>query len=526
MKKHISLSLLFGFGLAILFDALFYQTNLLGINVLLVQAASLFGVMTLLIALDKKIPTMSLVSGLFSIGFASIFALFTNELSIILAWLGLLTSNYFLISSLLGHKFSFDHPIELIPFTFASVIPDIISRSSHFFTDMRNMNTSQLFKSPKTKSIVWGFIILIPILLIFTALLSGADEVFSSKITSMTDWFSGIFGEDTNIFEHIVLIGLFTPLFWYVLYASTNNRARTKEYHLNRSSYENQITVITGGVTLLFAFFLAIQAKYLFGGEAAFDALDYTYSEYATKGFWELIVTAGLVVLVIMPARTLQHKKSTKHLNIMYSILIAETIVLMYSAYTRLSLYIDQYHYTSARILALFGIVTVGIILIALLLNILLKKEQKIFFAGSIMIAGVASLLYAFIAPEALASKLNQPFYSENIDAFEMHLIDDLYKITPESYQQTRGNIVELITCDSPRFERISEIYESSTTKLIYGYNGRTWDTETQSYTYPEDARKNMNTFGEWNLSRSQVTSSDFPVECEDESTPSIDQAE
>jgi len=112
MKKHISLSLLFGFGLAILFDALFYQTNLLGINVLLVQAASLFGVMTLLIALDKKIPTMSLVSGLFSIGFASIFALFTNELSIILAWLGLLTSNYFLISSLLGHKFSFDHPIE------------------------------------------------------------------------------------------------------------------------------------------------------------------------------------------------------------------------------------------------------------------------------------------------------------------------------------------------------------------------------------------------------------------------------
>ncbi len=59
-------------------------------------------------------------------------------------------------------------------------------------------------------------------------------------------------------------------------------------------------TVVLIAVDLLFALFVFIQFRYLFGGQANITPVGYTYSEYARRGFGELVAVAFLSLGLIL----------------------------------------------------------------------------------------------------------------------------------------------------------------------------------------------------------------------------------
>jgi hypothetical protein len=61
-----------------------------------------------------------------------------------------------------------------------------------------------------------------------------------------------------------------------------------------------EAAIVLGSVAVLFAAFVYIQFQYFFGGQANIHIDGYTYSEYARRGFGELITVAVFSLLLIL----------------------------------------------------------------------------------------------------------------------------------------------------------------------------------------------------------------------------------
>jgi hypothetical protein len=95
-------------------------------------------------------------------------------------------------------------------------------------------------------------------------------------------------------------------------------------------------------VDLLFGVFVLVQFAYFFGGQDTLAAIGLTYSQYARRGFFELvavsILTLGLVLW--LNHTTMRQPGRENRLFIALSvILVALTSVMLFSASQRMLLY-------------------------------------------------------------------------------------------------------------------------------------------------------------------------------------------
>ena len=61
-----------------------------------------------------------------------------------------------------------------------------------------------------------------------------------------------------------------------------------------------EAAVVLGAVVALFAAFVVIQFQYFFGGQTNIGMQGYTYSEYARRGFGELVAVAFCSLLLFL----------------------------------------------------------------------------------------------------------------------------------------------------------------------------------------------------------------------------------
>ena len=122
--------------------------------------------------------------------------------------------------------------------------------------------------------------------------------------------------------------------------------------------------IVLGSVAALFGFFLALQLSYLFGDPAAAVGSGVTYAEYARRGFAELSTAATLCVLLIL---ALGRWGAPGHRDgaarAVSLLLLAETGLLLVSAFRRIWLYEAAYGFTTARLYAQAYMVVLAIVL-------------------------------------------------------------------------------------------------------------------------------------------------------------------
>jgi hypothetical protein len=128
--------------------------------------------------------------------------------------------------------------------------------------------------------------------------------------------------------------------------------------------------VIVGAVAGVFGAFLALQPAYLFRDTRALRVSGQTYAEYAHRGFSELTVAATLAVVLVValdrytltnaePGRPSRRWREWGTL-----LLIAEVLVVLASAFHRLTLYESAYGYTMLRLYVQAYVVGVAITLL------------------------------------------------------------------------------------------------------------------------------------------------------------------
>lgn len=170
-----------------------------------------------------------------------------------------------------------------------------------------------------------------------SAVLSSADMVFLHGVENITDSFSKILS-----FEVVmkIIFGIIVGLYLFGIVCTS-----FEEYEIEEEEYSIKGDVLIIGTVLLsvlvvYTIFVVIQFKYLFSGANLPYGLNVT--EYARKGFFELLALSGVnVAIIILVTNITKHLSGKKLLFIkgVNTYLCTVTVVLLASSFYRMWMY-------------------------------------------------------------------------------------------------------------------------------------------------------------------------------------------
>ncbi|HLO13904.1 MAG TPA: DUF4173 domain-containing protein, partial [Anaerolineales bacterium] len=140
-------------------------------------------------------------------------------------------------------------------------------------------------------------------------------------------------------------------------------------------------TIVLGSVVILFVAFVIIQFQYFFGGQTNISIEGYTYSEYARKGFGELVTVAffSLLMLLSLGAITRRETENQRRtFSILGVALVGLVIVMLIAAFRRLALYEAAYGFSRLRTYTHVFMIWLGILLVAVVILEVLHRERSV----------------------------------------------------------------------------------------------------------------------------------------------------
>nr|WP_296779873.1 DUF4173 domain-containing protein [Rhodococcus sp. (in: high G+C Gram-positive bacteria)] len=188
------------------------------------------------------------------------------------------------------------------------------------------------------------------ILVVFAALFAGADAAFERVLdAAIPAWDPGVAIGRVSTFL-LTTAGALACSYLAI------NRPRFDELSRPANSsvrlWEWMIPV--GALVALFGAFVAVQIAGLFGGQAHVRVTEgLTNAEYARQGFWQLLAVTALTLLVIaVTIRKAPMKSARDRLarRGVLGLLCLLSLVVVASALHRMSLYEQQYGYTTLRL--------------------------------------------------------------------------------------------------------------------------------------------------------------------------------
>jgi hypothetical protein len=403
----ISMSL----GLALVFNFLFFG-KLIGISlvilvVVLLAAVFLFGLRQQL-SLRKSWWLILLI-----IFFALMLGIRANEF---LSFLNVLAT--FSLLMLLAHQLAGTPPMlmKLRDYFILAILVPLRMLARAFSTiSLLGQVHSKVKRRDVWVRIFKGAIMAVPILIVFGVLFSQADLAFSQFVQSFVHI---TISQRTMQYLALLAFAFVGALCFlsYIFFPKPVQPAALAEQPAaaGQSGRGIEVLVFLGLIAVLFAVFIGFQVNYLFGGESNIVNAGFTYAEYARRGFWELLAVAFLSLVVLLAAEKhagVEAKKDRRFL-VPALILIAEVVVIIVSAFKRLTLYIDTYGMTDLRFYVAGFIILLLVLFVLLAVKFILAKQEQFFFFGALL--SVAGFLVAvnLVNPHAFIVRSNIEQYN------------------------------------------------------------------------------------------------------------------
>jgi len=282
-----------------------------------------------------------------------------------------------------------------------SLTGSIIVRPLNYTSDFRKAQ-AEAGIAP-TKRNIWpvarGMVIALPVVVIFASLLASADLVFSQKLTGFIELFN-LEKLPEYIFRLIYILVIAYALAGVILYAASQSKdekliGEDKPFIPAFLGFIES-AIVLGSVVALFTAFVVIQFQYFFGGQTNIHLDGYTYSEYARKGFGELVAVAFFSLLMLLTLSGIT-KRETEFQRRIFSGLgvavVALVLVMLVSAYQRLVLYEAAYGFSRLRTYTHVFLIWIGLVLIATIVLEILRKERAFALAALIASFGFAMSL-------------------------------------------------------------------------------------------------------------------------------------
>ncbi len=392
------------FVLGLLFDYFFYD-KIPGLSFPLYVILVIAGLFILANFLKKQINKEVYLLLVLLIFFSTMVFVRSSDL---LTFLNVITSLFLLLvinEISFGEKvknFSIEDYLKILFLPFKFIHP-FFQTLSNLFSLREEKEEQKVFSK-----IVKGVLMAIPVLFVFILLFSSADLIFQkyiSDLISIDNELEIIFRFILILIVTIVFIGAYTYSF-----REKEGQITAPQKSKNHTVGDIEISIILGSVNALFFIFILVQLTYLFGGESNISTQGFTYAEYARRGFFELIAVAVISLFLLFTTEKYVIKKETEHalgFKILSTALIIQVVLIIASAFTRLSLYEEAYGFTTLRLYSHTFIILLAIIFCLLLYKIHKDKRENTFAFRVFLSLALFLAVMNFLNPEAFIARRN-----------------------------------------------------------------------------------------------------------------------
>ncbi|MEA4910989.1 MAG: DUF4173 domain-containing protein [Oscillospiraceae bacterium] len=294
--------------------------------------------------------------------------------------------------------------------------------------------------------IALGLCAAVPVTLIVAALLSSADARFSAVVERALDSLN--FGDSAELILQLLLA---IPVGFYLfglLYTNANGYKKeqtTAEAYALRAERRRVLSPVfvcaaLTPVLLLYLLFIGVQFDYLFSAFRGVLPVDFSYAEYARRGFFELFAVSVINLVLLLSASAFCKRGDGRRpaaLTAYSAALTGCTLLLLATAFSKMSLYIRAYGLTRKRVLVCWFMVLLAVIFLLLLI----KRFAPRFKAVSIGVTAFAALfaILCFSQPDAVIARYNIDRFKDgtlqsvDVEAL-MALSDDAWVPILENY--------------------------------------------------------------------------------------------
>ena len=305
--------------------------------------------------------------------------------------------------------------------------------------------------------VVRGLLLALPVVLVLGGLLSSADVVFADRLENFFKLFDlGRVPEYIfRLFYVLVLAYAFAGLYRQSMHSipwlgfTPGNPEALAEKggitnHIKPFLGATEGFIILGAVNLLFAFFVIVQFQYFFGGETNINVAGYTYSEYARRGFGELVMVAVLSLLLYLTLNAVTRRETPLQYRAFTGLgvlLVALVLVMLVSAFQRVLLYEDAYGFTSLRTYTHIFIPWLGFLLLSTIVMQILRREE--YFGALLLFTTFGfALTFGALNIDGMMVRLNvgRAVQGQELDGeYLATLSDDAIPAMVEAYNSSAG---------------------------------------------------------------------------------------
>jgi hypothetical protein len=493
MKSNPNRLWLVAFALGWAFDFLFWE-HAPGINFAIYAALVLAGGLYLLLAEGVKPARNALWLLIPILFFASVTFVRAEPMTAFLAHaLTLFLMGVFVLTYLGGRWFLYglwDYFAGLFTLALSALIKPL--------TYSAEVRKERLARGEQTKRSAWpivrGLVIALPIVAIFASLLASADAVFDARLQDLLDALNL-----DNIPEYIFRLS-YILIFGYLL-AGVFLHAATQSKDEKLVNEQKPIvgqflgfiesSIVLGSVAILFASFVIVQFQYFFGGQTNIGVEGYTYSEYARRGFGELVAVAFFSLLMILSLGAVTRRESETQRKIFSGLsigIVALVLVMLVSAYQRLVLYETAYGFSELRTYTHVFMIWLGALLIVTVALEILRRERMFALAALVASLGFAATLPvlnvdAFIVRQniqrAVEGNFGTDFSSRGSATVNSDQLD-IYYFTQLSSDALPALVASFRADDLPA--PIHDALGAALTCIVHAHNESNPNTDWRSY--------------------------------------------
>lgn len=257
---------------------------------------------------------------------------------------------------------------------------------------------SALVGLKKTRGLLAGALISVPVVLAAGLLLISADDVFASFATGIRGVFKHVtFGTVVlDAFVFGIMLILFS--FLYSLSLAKKPEAEEKRDFRPQAVFALPLALLDA----LYVLFALVQFVYLFGGRES-AVMEGGYAGDARKGFFELALVCFInLSFSALAFRTCGFQKALRCLT---AGLYAATAVMLASSAMRMTLYVQAYGLSFLRLITFWGIFAMALA-DGFAFYRLIFPEKKVFSRAAAAILA-SFLLFVYANPEAVVANWN-----------------------------------------------------------------------------------------------------------------------
>lgn len=281
-----------------------------------------------------------------------------------------------------------------------------------FSDTLSNAKTTKLIKSNKVKNILIGTFLAIPLLLIIVALLSSADIIFGQITANITKF---IFSPNIISVTLIIIIGFIGC--YSIICGGTKTYSKGNGKSGEKEDPVIPITTMTL-ITAVYLLFCTIQIMYLFNNGLSVLPKEFTFSQYARRGFFELLLVTVINIGLIVICSSLF--KEHKVLKVILTIMTICTYIMILSAAYRMLLYTRAYHLTFFRVLVLLFLIIDFFVLAGVIISVYNNKFPL--FNYGVLITAIFYIGFSLSKPDRFIAYYNFN-HMENVDKMDMNFL-------------------------------------------------------------------------------------------------------